>query len=332
MTKNSKTEITIETHRTLVVRRRPNFVTARCAACAVDVAFASPEDAARLTGVGAREIYRAVEEGQLHFIETGNRQLRVCMTSLLGAGGTETGRTRLIEAPERDGPSQAAEPPAAVAEKAMKVVNPDGSTSRKRIWTLTAEAFDLLLSRLDPDRDTAATRYELIRAKLMKYLECRGCASPEELADETINRVARRLHEGKQIWTAEPGSYFYGVARNVLREYWTAPERDFAHLESLPPAAHPSGDLRKQQEAECERSDVEAQLDSLGACLEQLPADSRDLILEYYRGERAQRILSRKQMAERLGIPANALRIRVHRIRERLERSFNEYVRHPHVL
>jgi DNA-directed RNA polymerase specialized sigma24 family protein len=35
-------------------------------------------------------------------------------------------------------------------------------------------------------------------------------------------------------------------------------------------------------------------------------------------------------MAERLGIPQNALRIRMHRIRERLERRFSEQLRQSH--
>ena len=104
-------------------------------------------------------------------------------------------------------------------ETTCQVVNPDGSTSRKKDWVLTKEALDKLLACLDQNREQAASRYEIIRRKLMKYFECRGCCSPEDLADETINRVARRIYEGKEIWTSEPANYFYGVARNVLKEY-----------------------------------------------------------------------------------------------------------------
>ncbi|HKP13442.1 MAG TPA: hypothetical protein VJZ91_15080, partial [Blastocatellia bacterium] len=195
----------------------------------------------------------------------------------------------------------------------------DGSTSRKKVWMLTREAFDMLLASLDADRECAARKYEVLRSKLFKYFECRGCLLAEDLTDETINRVARRLAEGRQIWTHEPASYFYGVARNVLREYWASPEREFATLDALPPLSHPDTDALRQQESESER-----RLALLGVCLKQLPAESRELILDYYQGERGERIRRRQQMAVRLGIPQNALRIRIHRIRERLERSFSQ--------
>lgn len=329
MNKSKKTEITIETQRTFIVRRRPSLTHAWCAGCAATVNFTSPEDAAFLVGSSAREIYRAVEAGGLHFIETDDRRLRVCLGSCLAAGGaaaspyTEAATDRL-PADEAARTLPLAE---VMSETVFETIHPDGSTSRKKAWVLTREAFDTLLASLDADRDRAAHQYELIRAKLLKYFECRGCPSPEDLADDTINRVARRLIEGSQIWTATPASFFYGVARNVLREYWASPEREFATLESLPPQAQPYADALRQQEAELEQLQIDRRLDWLAACLGQLPAESRELILDYYRGERSERIRHRKQMAERLGIPQNALRIRVHRIRERLEHRFGEGLR-----
>jgi RNA polymerase sigma factor (sigma-70 family) len=333
MSNKNKTEITIETHRTFIVRRRPSLTYAWCDGCAATVNFASPEDAAQLAGSSAREIYRAVEAGQLHFIEAGDRLLRVCLDSLLPAG-TQAMPTRHLDA-ATDSPLPVEEGltlplTEMMSETVVETIHPDGSTSRKKAWTLTREAFDLLLASLDADRELAAHKYELIRAKLLKYFECRGCLSPEDLADDTINRVARRLYEGRQIQTAEPASYFYGVARNVLREYWVSPEREFTTLESLPSLMHSHTDVLRHQAAESEHRHVEHRLDRLAACLSQLPAESRELILDYYQGERGERISHRKQMAERLGIPQNALRIRVHRIRERLERSFSEQLRQSH--
>jgi RNA polymerase sigma factor (sigma-70 family) len=336
MKENNKTEITIETHRTFIVRRRPNLTQAWCTGCAATVNFASPEDAAQFAGSSAREIYRAVEAGQLHFIETGDRLLRVCLDSLLPADAPATPARRWLEAAavSQSPVDQELTLPLTeiMAETIFETVHPDGSTSRKKAWRLTREAFDLLLASLDADRDLAARKYEIIRARLLKYFECRGCLLPEDLADDTINRVARRLWEGRQIWTTEPASYFYGVARNVLREYWASPEREFAALESLPPLAHPHSDALRRQEAESEQLHIDRRLDCLGVCLNQLSAESRELILDYYHGEKGERIRHRRQMAERLGIPQNALRIRVHRIRERLEHSFGEQFRQSQAL
>ena len=330
MSNKSKTEITIETQRTFIVRRRPSLIQAWCAGCAAIASFASPEDAAQLAGGSAREIYRRVEAGQLHFIETGDRWLRVCIASLLPEGA-EVVPTRPLPQAADDASSveETLRLPLTemLSETVFETVHPDGSTSRKKAWVLTREAFDLLLLSLDADRDLAACKYETIRARLLKYFECRGAQSPEDLADDTINRVARRLYEGRQIWTTEPASYFYGVARNVLREYWASPERAFATLEALSPLSHPHTETRIHQAIDGEQERVERHLEQLADCLSQLPAESRELILAYYQGEKRERIHRRKQMADRLGIPQNALRIRVHRIRERLERRFSQSLR-----
>ncbi len=60
-------------------------------------------------------------------------------------------------------------------------------------WTLTQAALDSLLAWLDPDRDRAGAKYEAIRTRLIKVFVCRGCPEAEDLADETINRVASKL-------------------------------------------------------------------------------------------------------------------------------------------
>jgi len=62
---------------------------------------------------------------------------------------------------------------------------------------MTQEAFDLLLAQLDGDREQAAIRYEALRRKLLKFFEWRGCAFTEELADDTIDRIARSLEGGR---------------------------------------------------------------------------------------------------------------------------------------
>src|SRR5437868_5161996 len=87
---------------------------------------------------------------------------------------------------------------------------------RKKDWTLTREAFEQLLAALDPDRERAGLRYENIRRKLIEFFEARGSNSPADNADETINRVARRLDEGERV--QDLSAYFYGVARLLLKE------------------------------------------------------------------------------------------------------------------
>lgn len=181
----------------------------------------------------------------------------------------------------------------------------------KQKWTLTPEAFDRLLSWLDPDRERAGVRYEEIRSLLIKCFCKHGCAAPEELSDETINRVARRLPELVATYVGEPARYFYGVAHHVHMEYLRRPETVPLPSRDLPdkPASTRSDPL----------NDPEPEYVCLQRCLKKLPPRDRELILHYYRGERQVKIRTRKELAERLGVRLENLRLRAQRIRVNLK-------------
>src|SRR5262245_13600340 len=185
----------------------------------------------------------------------------------------------------------------------------------KRAWVMTHEAFERLLTRLDADRERAGERYETLRRQLMKFCEWHGIGSPEEHADKTINRIARRITEGEEI--RDLHSYCYGVARMLLREALREREREHAMRDRLPSPPNASE----------ESSDRELRLRCLDECLGRIPAESRELILGYYQAEKQAKIESRRELAERLGIPLNALRIRAHRIRVELEACINDCLR-----
>jgi RNA polymerase sigma factor (sigma-70 family) len=177
----------------------------------------------------------------------------------------------------------------------------------------------MLLARLDTDHERAGQKYEHIRQGLVTFFECRGGFSPEDQADETINRVARRLSEGKEIYTENPASYFYGVARNVLKEHWEIPQPASDSLETLPQFKDLADDPARNAQRQSERNLEEQQLECLERCMRELASKDRDLISDYYQGETSLKIRNRKSLAEKLGIPVNALRIRALRIREKLE-------------
>src|SRR5437870_5362373 len=88
---------------------------------------------------------------------------------------------------------------------------------------LDKKNFDGLLLWLDPDRDRAADRYEMLRLRLMMFFEGRGCApAAGELADRVLDLVARKLSKGAEIHV-RPEGYCYGVARRVRLEYGRQP-------------------------------------------------------------------------------------------------------------
>jgi DNA-directed RNA polymerase specialized sigma24 family protein len=171
----------------------------------------------------------------------------------------------------------------------------------KKEWNLTQEAFTKFLYWLDADPDEAGKRYETIRRKLIKIFVCRGCTCPEDLSDETINRVIRKTEEMAESYEGDPALFFYGVANHVHREYL----RQKPLSQRLIPKDEPA---RPEAEHEC-----------LDRCMEKLLPRSRELVFQYYQEERRAKINFRKELAERLGIPLNALRIRVFRIRTTLQ-------------
>lgn len=175
---------------------------------------------------------------------------------------------------------------------------------------MTRESLESLLALLDPDPARAARRYQQLRKRLTRLFEWRGARFPEDLADETITRVARKLEEGVEIRSDDPFRYFCGVAHLVFKEVLRERKRERQILGpgSWTPFPPP------EDEPDDERMAI------LQQCLDRLPEDSRSLILEYHEGERRERIENRRILAEQLDIPLNALRIRVHRIRAKLER------------
>lgn len=171
-------------------------------------------------------------------------------------------------------------------------------------WNLTQDAFDLLLAQLDTDRHEAGKKYEVLRRKLIKIFEWRGCSLPEDLADETFNRVAKSLDKGEQIHNF--AAYCAGTARHIFLESLRARQREEA-LQSTPqslPVSAEEPDLRRG---------------CLEGCLRELSQEDLHLIVEYYQEDKQARINARRNLAARLDIPLNALRIRTHRIRVRLE-------------
>jgi hypothetical protein len=83
MRKTKRTEITIQTDRVLLIKRRKGSVLGWCPSCAQQVEMVSPDEAAVIARVSSRTIYRWVEAEKLHFIETSQGTLLICIGSLL---------------------------------------------------------------------------------------------------------------------------------------------------------------------------------------------------------------------------------------------------------
>jgi DNA-directed RNA polymerase specialized sigma24 family protein len=161
---------------------------------------------------------------------------------------------------------------------------------------MTQDEFDRFLLWLHPDREEAGTEYVRIRCKLVYIFIGRGCAEPEDLADEAINRVIRLVQDIADTYVGDRALYFYRVA-NYVRLELCKPRPP------VPPMPPPDPAHIKELRYQC-----------LEDCLKGLPPDDAKLVTGYFKEDKRAKIERHRELAEQRGITPNALRIRIHRI------------------
>lgn len=181
------------------------------------------------------------------------------------------------------------------------------SSSLPPRFTLDAHGLRRLLDRLDSDPLRAGQRYETLRRSLIKVFAWEQQSDSEALADDVLDRVARRLNEGVAI--ADVMAYAQRTAELVLMEARRRTRRREALAEGgadalLPVNADPI---------------VERRHGCLERCLGSLGADARELVLRYYAHDGRARIAQRDALAREQGLTVGALRNRLLRLREKLE-------------
>jgi RNA polymerase sigma factor (sigma-70 family) len=192
----------------------------------------------------------------------------------------------------------------------------------KKDWELSGDAFRQLLQWLDDGTDSGGAKYLEMRRRLVAFFDRKNCLAPDDLVDETLNRVARRLKEVNAITDTTPAQYAYTVARFVFLEYLRRTETRAVRVDNLSKLDAPSVEVAA--DSEVSREEKEKLLDCLERCLDRLEPENRDLIMHYYRGEQRAKIENRRAMAERSGLTINALSIRACRVRGRLEACLSE--------
>jgi RNA polymerase sigma factor (sigma-70 family) len=173
------------------------------------------------------------------------------------------------------------------------------------------ENFEALLNWLDPDRERAGEMYETIRQQLIKMFAWSQCQDPDDLADETIDRVMRRVREIRQSYSGDPRLYFFGVAKNILHEARRKP-RNWP-LDETEIMFQTETDENSEQLYEC-----------LDKCMLKLPPDRRALLLSYYQGSKRAKIDARRELAAKFDLRPAALRMVVYRTLNKLETCIQE--------
>jgi hypothetical protein len=148
-----------------------------------------------------------------------------------------------------------------------------------------------------------------LEKRLVAFFRFRFAAQAEALADQALDRLARRLSDGTAVDSLE--SYVLGIARLLVLE-----EENRQRKERL-------GAVEAMRNLELHRWDGEADpaIPALRACLASLGEEGANFILSYYAADDgAARIERRQRMAAASGMTLNALRNRALRLRLSLEK------------
>ncbi len=172
---------------------------------------------------------------------------------------------------------------------------------------LTHEKFAKFLVWLNPNEEIAGEEYERLRFRLITFFSTRKCRFPEELADETINRVINKI-ETEDV--ENKIAFCYGVAKFVFLESLRT-EKDHDNIDEI------------QVEAKKEVKE-DASNSCLDRCLSKLETESRVLIMDYFSESNQAKIDLHQRMAENLEISKTALRMKILRIKKKLRVCMQE--------
>jgi len=177
--------------------------------------------------------------------------------------------------------------------------DPQNQTSEAR------QGFELLLTHLDSNRESAGEKYEQLRRKLIRFFGWWGCQNPEDLADESFDRLSRRLFQGEAV--KELNGYLMGIARLLYKE----------HVKEQVRHRDTTQQLQQRSQEEVAFTDEESRYQCYEQCLSSLPSHSRELVLNYYQALES-KAAEREALAKKMQIPLNLLRVRAFRIRQKL--------------
>lgn len=190
-------------------------------------------------------------------------------------------------------------------------------------WEPNDKEFNEFLARLDAEREKAGQLYEDLRFRLNQFFEARQCRHPEDLTDQTINRLIQKVcrHEEE---IRDVNRYALGIARLLYKEYLRIPA-----LASMTDWL-PEDDWRATQKQTTAHEEQQAETirhECMRQCLAKLPPQEQTMMMEYYQGYGRELAAQRKQIAARRGISYNALNIQVHRLRVKLEACLTRCLR-----
>lgn len=162
-------------------------------------------------------------------------------------------------------------------------------------------------------------QYAKVRRILINYFRHKGCPVPEDLFHETITRVIERAAAGNPLSADYLIPQFLRAARYVWLEYLRKPEMNSTSFDDLLPGSEPSIDPVEEQRCQ-ENELLWGRMEECSQkCLDELPVEQSEMFRRYHLYEKGKKAESRQQLVEEMGITPELLRLKVHRIRRKLE-------------
>ena len=186
---------------------------------------------------------------------------------------------------------------------------------------LSAEAFNKLLQKLDPDPDKAAAEYLRLR-KTAFYILRRGGLSDGEsyvAADKCLDLLAKKLLDGEDIKSIP--AYAAGIVRNLLREHYrkNPPEQQVEMNEN-------DGFRSRMQFRPEHLKEEDPRRQCLDECLQKIckTVEDRELLIRYYdAAEDEKNKDNRRKLADEFGLTYTNLTTRMSRLLKRLEKCIS---------
>jgi hypothetical protein len=186
---------------------------------------------------------------------------------------------------------------------------------------LSTERFADLLAALDSDQMAAAQKYLALRHKLVRVFERLQCGDPDHLADEAIDRIAKKL-EREAIHNLN--SFAYSVAMKISLETQRTSAR-FVPIDD--DSEHTLAGERDPENRILDGMRYAKTVQCLGRCLQRLNTGDHKLLSEYYKGDKQARILHRQALAQKRETTMARLRSDVNTLREKLRNCVNRCLR-----
>ena len=161
------------------------------------------------------------------------------------------------------------------------------------------------MEALGDDESSRGQEYERVRTRLVSFFSWKGCPDADDLADEALMRVGRKLAEGETL-EQSVAHYALGVARFVYLEDVKAGVKAREAMAQAPA-------VQDEDEVHHER------LHALDDCMKSLGTENANLVRRYYEEPKGQKkIEARKNLAKEQGLSMNALRLRTLKLRKSL--------------